>query len=286
MTRRSFDRLPAALATIALAILLAGHAAWGQPASDVAYEEGRRLYDLREWDQAIAKFKEAYRIRPDAKSLFNIAQALRLKGDCVEAVNFYRTYKRNFPKEKNLAKVDKFLADLEPCPKPTAVTPEPVKPEPAKPEPVKRREPVKLPEPVKPREPVKPGTASAPVSPAPDPDPVSVTEPSRSIGTTQRTSGIGIAAIGALLAAGGVYYGFQASSLARDAQDGGGVWDPGLEDRGKGAARNARLLLGAGGAAIVGGAIIYLIAPRAELRVNVGVAPRTDGAMVVWAGTL
>jgi len=58
------------------------------PAGEAAYQEGRRLYDLREWDRAITKFKEAYELRHDAASLFNIAQAYRLKGDCVEALGF------------------------------------------------------------------------------------------------------------------------------------------------------------------------------------------------------
>jgi len=85
------------------------------PAGEAAYQEGRRLYDLREWDRAITKFKEAYELRHDAASLFNIAQAYRLKGDCVEALGFYKTYSRNFPTAQNLEKVHKFITDLEPC---------------------------------------------------------------------------------------------------------------------------------------------------------------------------
>jgi len=88
-------------------------------AAEAAYREGRRLYDLHEWDAAIAKFKEAYRLRSDPASLFNIAQSYRLKGDCGEASSFYKTYRRNFPTASNIAKVDKFIADLEPCAKPT-----------------------------------------------------------------------------------------------------------------------------------------------------------------------
>ena len=84
---------------------------------EVAYQEGRKAYDLREWDTAIEKFKEAYRLRSDAPSLFNIAQSYRLKGDCVEALGFYKTYKRNFPTAPNIDAVDKFIAELEPCAK-------------------------------------------------------------------------------------------------------------------------------------------------------------------------
>jgi tetratricopeptide (TPR) repeat protein len=110
-----------------LFVLLAG-SALAQPAdpAESAYQEGRRLYDVQDWDGAIAKFKEAYKLRPDARSLFNIAQAYRLKGDCTQAQSFYRTYKRNFPDAANIATVDKFLA--EPCAKDTAPLPEPEQP--------------------------------------------------------------------------------------------------------------------------------------------------------------
>jgi tetratricopeptide (TPR) repeat protein len=106
------------LLTISLALLVAARAAADpsplEPA-EAAYLEGRRLYDLREWDRAIAKFKQAYELRHDAASLFNIAQAFRLKGDCVEAIGFYRTYARNFPDARNRDKVQAFIDELEPC---------------------------------------------------------------------------------------------------------------------------------------------------------------------------
>lgn len=82
---------------------------------EAAYQEGRRLYDLREWDRAIERFKTAYELRHDAASLFNIAQAYRLKGDCVEALGFYKTYVRNFPDEENRVYVEKFITDLAAC---------------------------------------------------------------------------------------------------------------------------------------------------------------------------
>ena len=53
-----------------LAVCLLAHAASADPAED-AYQEGLRLYDLREWEAAIAKFKETYKLRSDPASLFN-----------------------------------------------------------------------------------------------------------------------------------------------------------------------------------------------------------------------
>src|SRR5262245_34921318 len=108
-------------------LAVASRTAHADPGED-AYREGRRLYDLQEWDQAIEKFKLAYKLRADAASLFNIAQAYRLKGDCPQASRTYKAYKRNFPTAPNIANVDKFIEQLEPCanqgapPKPTDAT--------------------------------------------------------------------------------------------------------------------------------------------------------------------
>ena len=266
---------------LAIAVLLSGHSAWAQPTdADVAYEDGRRLYDLREWDQAIAKFKEAYRLRPDPKSLFNIAQSFRLKNDCVEAINFYRTYKRNFPNEKNVPKVDKFIAELEPCAKLSTNPPPPplVKTDPVRTEPVKPYPDPLVTTPVRPQPRIRPDPQPQPQLPPPVERPTVV-------GKNQRTAGIVIASIGALGLIGGVYFGLDAQSLANDATNGMQVWDPTLEERGKSADSKAKLLFGIGGAAVIGGIIIYAVAPRAE-RSPVGVVPYRDGAMVVWTGKL
>ena len=77
-----------------LALALAARTAHAQPsdaaAAEAALAEGRRLDDLQEWDAAIDRFKESYRLRADAPALFNIAQAYRLKGDCAQAASSTR----------------------------------------------------------------------------------------------------------------------------------------------------------------------------------------------------
>ncbi|MFN0251053.1 MAG: tetratricopeptide repeat protein [Kofleriaceae bacterium] len=108
-------------ATTVLVLALASGVAQAQPApnpaADAALAEGRRLYDLQEWDKAIAKFKEAYALREDAAALFNIAQSYRLKGDCAQSGSFYKTFKRKFPNEKNIDKVEKFIVEMDACAK-------------------------------------------------------------------------------------------------------------------------------------------------------------------------
>jgi tetratricopeptide (TPR) repeat protein len=77
------------------------------------YEKGQRHYNLGEFDQAIAEYKEAYALTSAPALLFNVAQAYRLKGDHQQALFFYRTYLREDPEAENAADVDALIADEE-----------------------------------------------------------------------------------------------------------------------------------------------------------------------------
>ena len=269
---------------VLIAALSAGTSAYAQApnaAADAAYQEARRLYDLREWDAAIAKFKEAYRIRPDAPSLFNIAQSNRLKGDCAEALNFYKTYRRNFPKEKNIDKVDKFIADMETCVKTAPVKTEPVKTEPVKTEPVKT-EPIKT-EPVK-TEPVTEPAKTEPVrleTPKPDPGPPVPSDPGR----TKRVVGIVVGGFGVASLGASLFFGLRARSAAQDAEKAmmGDTWNPGIETRGETAARNGKIALGVGVALVGTGVVLYILGRDSGAETaRVAVVPSSDGATLVW----
>ena len=220
-----------------LALALAPRAASAQApsaAADAAYEEGRRLYDLQEWDRAIDRFKEAYRLHADARALFNIAQAYRLKGDCASAAGFYKTFKRNYPRERD---VDKFITQMEACaaaapkpdpvkpvePPPAVVKPAIVEPRPTEPRPTEPRPT----EPVTPA-PVKPGLTT----PAPSANLTTTARPTGSPGSGQRIAGLAIAGTGAALVGVGAVFGVMASGAARDAERAaiGTTWDP--ENRG------------------------------------------------------
>jgi hypothetical protein len=295
-------------------LLLPARVVWAQPApappaparprpaqpdaAEAAYREGRRLYDLHEWDAAIAKFKEAYRLRSDPASLFNIAQSYRLKGDCGEASSFYKTYRRNFPTASNIAKVDKFIADLEPCARPAV--PRPGEPSPGEPSPGE-------PSPGEP----SPGDPSAgaprpdagiaagadrppPTAPAPSPillerSPPGATPPIRAVdgtdvasaGRTQRLTGLAIAGGGVVAIGLGAVFGLQASARSSDVQSGHGVWDPSLEAAGTSAETRAELLWGLGGAAIIVGGVLYYLGRQDPP--HVAVQPRTGGAVMVWS---
>jgi tetratricopeptide (TPR) repeat protein len=241
-----------------LALLGATAIAAAQPdPGQAAYEEGRRLYDLQEWDAAIAKFKEAYRLRDkDAASLFNIAQSYRLKGDCGQALAFYRTYKRNFPDEKNLAKVDKFISEMEACAPPEPPKPEPPKPEPPKPEP---------PRPV-------------PVQPTPPPLHETPAPPSN-----HRGLAIGLLAGGGLSAIAGTVFALAAHDQQNTAETGHGTWDPGIQSSGNRDALLGKVFLGAGGAALVAGAVMFVLGGSSTDAPQVTLVPRAGGGIVGWS---
>src|ERR1700690_4317020 len=81
----------------ALALSLSSGSVAASPVEDKVlakqhYEAGALDFDLSEWDQALVEFKEAYRLKPDATFLYNIAQCHRRLGHVEEALTFYKTY--------------------------------------------------------------------------------------------------------------------------------------------------------------------------------------------------
>lgn len=253
--------MPYQLAPVAiiLGLVSAAQAQAPNPDADAAYREGRRHYDLHEWDAAIAKFKEAYRLRPDAPSLFNIAQANRLKGDCAEALGFYRTYRRNFSREKNVAKVDRFILDMEAC-----VTAKPV-------------------EPTVPTVPVRIDPAIPPTSTMRPPPP----PPTIDRGRGKRLAGLVIGGVGVASLGASAFFGLRARAASNDARNAmtGDTWDPAIETRGENAARSSKITLGAGVALVGTGVVLYLIGRRhrAEPDYSVALVPDHEGATLVWA---
>ena len=77
------------------------------------FEAGARHFDLAEYEKALEDFKEAYRLRPDATFLYNIAQCHRKLGHVDEALTFYRNYLRRAPEAPNRGEVERRLQELE-----------------------------------------------------------------------------------------------------------------------------------------------------------------------------
>lgn len=70
-------------------------------------------FNLDEWKEAAAEFKEAYRLHPDPLFLYNIGQCYRKLGDHAEALSYYRKYLRAAPRASNRAEVERRMEELE-----------------------------------------------------------------------------------------------------------------------------------------------------------------------------
>ena len=77
------------------------------------YEKGMAHYHLEEYDQAIEKWEEGFRLRPAPEFLYNIAQSHRLAHRADKALSFYQKYLRLAPRAQNRAEVERHIAALE-----------------------------------------------------------------------------------------------------------------------------------------------------------------------------
>jgi hypothetical protein len=113
-------RTPVCAAALAVALAL-GRLAAAQPspagddhtqAAEAAalYDEGKRHFDIGEYAQAIASWKQSYLRSSAPLLLFNIAQAYRLSGNCAQANRFYLNYRRVEKHPRNQAELDKAMA--------------------------------------------------------------------------------------------------------------------------------------------------------------------------------
>src|SRR5262245_37548916 len=69
------------------------------------FEQGMAHFNLEEFDQAIDKWQDGFRIRPVPEFLYNIGQAHRLSGRNEKALGFYQRYLSMNPKARNRAEV-------------------------------------------------------------------------------------------------------------------------------------------------------------------------------------
>jgi tetratricopeptide (TPR) repeat protein len=81
------------------------------------YEEGARLYNLGQYENALRAFEQAYAISGAKPLLFNIAQAHRLAGPshCERALSSYETYLREDPETSNRVEVEQRIVEMRAC---------------------------------------------------------------------------------------------------------------------------------------------------------------------------
>jgi outer membrane biosynthesis protein TonB len=265
------------------------------------YDEGLRHYNVAEYDQAIEAFKGSYLVSGDPKLLFNVAQAYRLKGDCEQAVRFYKNFQREKPDADNATEVQLNIAKCESTPAPernAATVPDkpPVAPVPDRPTPPVAPPPAATPPP--------PARAAAPppvvVPPAPEIAPAGKLRPSlavpesravrrappRNHGDAKRATGLALAGVGAGLVGGGLYFGLKASKQASTTESFTGDWGPAQQTAERNAQRDGRvglILTGLGVAGLLGGGTLYWLGvTERDEGSSLALSPNRGGATVVW----
>jgi len=75
--------------------------------------KAKQFFDLGQWDDAIAEYREAYRSRSDPAFLFNMAQSYRRKGDPRLALDLYKNYLIENPNAPGRGDIEKRIQTLE-----------------------------------------------------------------------------------------------------------------------------------------------------------------------------
>lgn len=79
--------------------------------SKLAYQRGAQLYQAKQYDEAIAAFREGYARKPHPAFLFNLAMAYRAKGDPQSAIENYEAYLKAQPDASDRAAVEAAIAE-------------------------------------------------------------------------------------------------------------------------------------------------------------------------------
>lgn len=99
----------------ALLLVIALTAAPADPATQAkeAFAAGKKLYEQSKFADAVAKFSEAYKIKPHPVIFFNIGKCYEALGDSALAMRAYRNFLRLLPESNDRQVVADALANLE-----------------------------------------------------------------------------------------------------------------------------------------------------------------------------
>jgi tetratricopeptide (TPR) repeat protein len=257
------------LPLIFLAFALFARPAWADPSSSAAqFEKGKAAYRLGEFDEAIAFFREGYRLKPDPVFLYNIALAHRGKQDFEKAIFFYQSYLREAPEAANRASVEAKIADLQ-----RALD--------------EKKRAAEAP----PKTPLDPGKPTAE-------EPAGVTLESPPAAPEERKpdpklviAGGAVAGVGLLASVVGVILLAKASATQDEVDEAAErhlPWTEELADKDASARRNAMIGLVAviaGGTLLVGGGVVLFLGLRTGGRTEVVPTASSSGAGVVFRGS-
>jgi tetratricopeptide (TPR) repeat protein len=248
-----------ALLCLALVLASVGASARADEADERArtaarehYAKANSFFDLGRYDEAIVEYEAAYQAKNDAALLYNIAQAHRLASHPAPALRFYKMYLTRRPDAPNRDEVEVKIAALEQLVD-------------------AQRKSQTMP----PDQPLqtgaKPAAAAVTATPAPATpvDQVAAPAPDRNAGRTKKIAGLAVAGAGVALAVGGIV----CAALAKGAADSissadqmHAPYDPGKYSTLQTDQALAGVLLGVGGAAIVGGVVVYVLGRREATR--------------------
>ena len=232
------------------------------------YTEGTREFELGHFDDAIKHYEEAYRHRDDPVLLYNLAQTHRLASHHAQALRLYKQYLVRVPDASNRDEVNQKIALLQKLvenerlarsmPPEGAVRPGEKPPADANETPPATASP---PSPIPP--PPPPTTGTTPVPPPREAESASV--PGRRL----KIVGITVAVVGLGALAGGIATGVltqQASDAIAAEAKAGQHFQPATESRALTDQTAEVALLAVGGAAVVGGVVLYYLGWRQGAR--------------------
>lgn len=261
----------ALLVVIGLALVATPALADDKAKAKQLFDEGMKHFNVAEYPEAIAQWKQGYLLSKKPLFLFNIAQAYRFAGDCGQAMAFYESYEREEQNPKNQDEVDAGIAACKNA-KPPEKKPEQVTTTTQQTPPPDKTPPVQTPPQTKPVE-TKP--VETPVAPAPAPE---------ESGGGLRTAGIVTAGVGVLAGAAGIYFALQSKKWS-DKLNG---WDmpwtstqSGWQTTGKADATKAWIFGGGGIVLAVAGGVMYALGGKSSEH-QVAIAPTRGGAAVAW----
>jgi tetratricopeptide (TPR) repeat protein len=228
------------------------------------YARGTSFFDLGHYDDAISEYDQAYQAKNEPSLLYNIAQANRLAGHAVTALRFYKVYLTKVPHAANrdevLVKITMLEKLVEQQRRSQSIPPDQAMPPSGKP-------------PAPPGEPHEPPGELHELVLTPPPPLVAAPRPGR----VKRIAGLALAGGGLALLAGGVACAVlakQASDSITRADGSHGAFDQSKWDTGKLDASVGYALLGVGGAAVAGGALLFALGQRADSRAHAALTPQ------------
>jgi len=245
------------------------------------YEEGLRHYNAGEYPAAIVLWKEAYRLSSKPLLLFNIGQAYRLSGDCVQAMPYFDQYAHEETKHKAQEDLDQAIAACKtavPAPVPVPV-PVPVSvPAPGQ---VATTTPPPTPEPAPP----PPARAPAPMqAPIALPLVTDISSPARPQSHRLRDAGLVVGSVGVIAGATGLFFAIRSAHDSSELDNFTGMWgtqQQSTQTEGQAASTRA-WIFGIGGAALVATGVTMFVLGRSGGDSGVAIAPTRGGATFAW----